>query len=79
MADVSILHDTVRLALDANGLSGYEVLPCEPELADTAEFCRHYGIRVSETHRFLDPHFAPDGKLILNLNETVIVSRRRRK
>lgn len=48
MADVSILHDTVRLALDANGLSGYEVLPCEPELADTAEFCRHYGISYDE-------------------------------
>src|SRR5688500_12394471 len=44
-----------------------------------ATFCRHYGIRVNETHRFLDPHFAPDGKLILNLNETVIVSRKRRK
>jgi prolyl-tRNA editing enzyme YbaK/EbsC (Cys-tRNA(Pro) deacylase) len=32
----------VRARLDAAGV-GYEVLPCEPELADTAQFCAHYG------------------------------------
>src|SRR5688500_18003081 len=25
-----------------------EILPCEPELADTADFCRHYGISADE-------------------------------
>jgi len=38
-----MLDDKVKAALDANGMT-YEVLACEPELADTAEFCAHYGI-----------------------------------
>lgn len=38
-----MLDDRVKAALDANGMT-YEVLACEPELADTAEFCAHYGI-----------------------------------
>lgn len=48
MSDPSILHDRVREALDAAGITGYEVLACEPELADTAEFCAHYGIPAEE-------------------------------
>jgi prolyl-tRNA editing enzyme YbaK/EbsC (Cys-tRNA(Pro) deacylase) len=47
MSDSSILHPRVREALDANGIE-YEVLPCEPELADTAAFCAHYGISAEE-------------------------------
>ena len=47
MTDTSILHPRVRESLDASGVA-YEVLPCEPELADTAEFCQHYGISVEE-------------------------------
>lgn len=43
MADASILHDRVRAALDNAGVT-YETLACEPELADTAAFCEHYGI-----------------------------------
>jgi prolyl-tRNA editing enzyme YbaK/EbsC (Cys-tRNA(Pro) deacylase) len=45
--DQSILDPGVRDALDAHGVS-YEVLACEPELADTAEFCAHYGISALE-------------------------------
>ena len=44
-----------------------------------APFCRHFGISVSETHRFINPEFSADGKLILNLNETVLVTRKRKK
>ena len=40
-----------------------------------ASFCTHFGIKIRQTHSFNDPHFSPDGKLILNLNETTIVSR----
>jgi hypothetical protein len=40
-----------------------------------ASFCTHFGIKIRQTHRFNDPHFSADGKLILNLNETTIVSR----
>ncbi|HYK03879.1 MAG TPA: YbaK/EbsC family protein [Thermoanaerobaculia bacterium] len=48
MTDRSILHDRVRDSLDAAGITEYEVLPCAPELADTAEFCAHYGIPADE-------------------------------
>ena len=47
MTDKSILDPRVRESLDAHGLA-YEVLACEPELADTAAFCDHYGIAVTE-------------------------------
>ena len=47
MADQSILDERVRESLDANGID-YEVLECAPELADTAEFCAHYGIAATE-------------------------------
>lgn len=43
----SLLHEHVRLALDSAGIA-YEVLECAPELADTAEFCSHYGISADE-------------------------------
>lgn len=33
----------VRNALDASGQS-YEIMACDPALADTADFCAHYGI-----------------------------------
>jgi prolyl-tRNA editing enzyme YbaK/EbsC (Cys-tRNA(Pro) deacylase) len=48
MSDKSILHDRVRDALDAAGITDFEVLACAPELADTAEFCAHYGIPAEE-------------------------------
>jgi len=48
MTDRSILHDRVREALEANGIQEHEVLACEPHLADTAEFCAHYGISAEE-------------------------------
>lgn len=38
-----MLDDRVKAALDAHGMT-YEILPCDPRLADTAEFCAHYGI-----------------------------------
>lgn len=48
MNDDSILDARVRAALAANALTGYEILPCAPELADTAQFCEHYGIPADE-------------------------------
>lgn len=33
----------VREALESSGQI-YEIMPCDPELADTAVFCAHYGI-----------------------------------
>lgn len=48
MSDRSILHERVRTALETYGLQEQEVLACEPELADTAAFCEHYGIAAEE-------------------------------
>jgi len=45
--DRSILHPRTADALDALGVD-YETLPCEPHLADTAEFCAHYKIEPEE-------------------------------
>jgi prolyl-tRNA editing enzyme YbaK/EbsC (Cys-tRNA(Pro) deacylase) len=47
MTDKTILHERVREALDAAAID-YETLACEAELADTAEFCAHYGIAPEE-------------------------------
>ena len=38
----------VREALDAAGVD-YEVMDCNPELADTAAFCAHYGVPVEQS------------------------------
>lgn len=48
MNDLTILHDRVRESLAAAGITELEVLECAPELADTAEFCAHYGIAADE-------------------------------
>ncbi len=36
------LSSRVKVALDASGVE-YEMFPCDPELADTAQFCEYYG------------------------------------
>lgn len=41
------LQDGVRSALDAAGVA-YEVLDCDPELADTAAFCAAYDIAPAD-------------------------------
>jgi prolyl-tRNA editing enzyme YbaK/EbsC (Cys-tRNA(Pro) deacylase) len=38
----------VREALDATGVA-YEVMGCDPEMADTAAFCEHYGVPVEQS------------------------------
>lgn len=48
MSDRSILHDRVRESLEAHGLQELEILACASELADTAEFCRHFDIPAEE-------------------------------
>jgi prolyl-tRNA editing enzyme YbaK/EbsC (Cys-tRNA(Pro) deacylase) len=47
MTDASILHERVRTTLDAAAIE-YETLACPPELADTAEFCAHFGIAAED-------------------------------
>ena len=38
----------IRAALERSGFA-YEVLDCDPELADTAVFCAHYGYAPEES------------------------------
>lgn len=38
----------VRTAMDASGCA-YEILDCDPELADTATFCAHYGHAMDDS------------------------------
>ena len=48
MEDLEGIEKKVRDAADALGVS-YKVLPCDPELADTREFCAHYGVALDES------------------------------
>ena len=43
----TILLPAVADALAAHGVR-HEVLECSPELADTAEFCEHYGFTLDQ-------------------------------
>lgn len=42
------MADAVLDQLDALGLT-YEVVPCNPDLADTAAFCEAYGVAADDT------------------------------
>lgn len=46
-AGSSILHPSVRDALDGAAIS-YETVECREDLADTAEFCSHYGVAIPD-------------------------------
>jgi prolyl-tRNA editing enzyme YbaK/EbsC (Cys-tRNA(Pro) deacylase) len=43
----TILDPTVHAALLAHGIA-HEVLACDPEMADTAAFCEHYGVPIEQ-------------------------------
>lgn len=43
-----MLHPLVAEALEASGVD-HHVMPCEPELADTAAFCEHYGVDPADS------------------------------
>jgi prolyl-tRNA editing enzyme YbaK/EbsC (Cys-tRNA(Pro) deacylase) len=42
------MSDALIDRLDATGIA-YEILPCDPELADTAAFCEHYGYALEDS------------------------------
>ena len=42
------VSDSVVAAAEATG-HGYEVVPCDPDLADTAAFCATYGYRLDQS------------------------------
>ena len=42
------MSDTVQGQLDDLGI-GYEVVPCDPDLADTAAFCAAYGYALEDS------------------------------
>ena len=48
MADASLLHPLVRTHLDALGVP-FEVMDCDPALADTAAFVEAYGVPLDRS------------------------------
>jgi prolyl-tRNA editing enzyme YbaK/EbsC (Cys-tRNA(Pro) deacylase) len=48
MTDAALLHPATRAALDRLGLA-YDVMPCDPELADTAAFVEAYGVPLDRS------------------------------
>lgn len=48
MTGPELLHPAVRAALDAAGVA-YEVMACDPDLADTAAFVEAYGIPLDHS------------------------------
>lgn len=44
----AVLHQKTQDALSAYNIA-YEVLPCDPELADTTAFCEHYGFTLDQS------------------------------
>ena len=47
MTGDALLHPNVAAAVVALGIA-HDVLECAPDLADTAEFCAHYGFTLEE-------------------------------
>lgn len=47
MTDLSMLHPAVRDAVERHALV-VETLECQPDLADTAAFCEHYGFALEQ-------------------------------
>jgi prolyl-tRNA editing enzyme YbaK/EbsC (Cys-tRNA(Pro) deacylase) len=48
MSETEEIERGVRASLEVLG-AAFEILPCDPELADTAAFCAHYGIDPAES------------------------------
>lgn len=47
MPSLDLLHPAVRSAVERHGLT-VDVLACDPDLADTAAFCAHYGFALEQ-------------------------------
>jgi prolyl-tRNA editing enzyme YbaK/EbsC (Cys-tRNA(Pro) deacylase) len=48
VSETEAIQASVRAALDGVG-ARYEIMPCDPAFADTAEFCSRYGISPSKS------------------------------
>ena len=48
MTSPASVDEAVLAALDATGVA-YDVVPCDPALADTAAFCEHYGFAPEDS------------------------------
>ena len=74
-----------KIAIQPAALRFNEAFPVTPRISRStrvilaAPFFTNYGIKITATHKFIRPEIDTDGRLILNLNETVKVSRVREK
>jgi prolyl-tRNA editing enzyme YbaK/EbsC (Cys-tRNA(Pro) deacylase) len=48
-SEIPACEARVRASLEAAAGDSFEVLPCDPALADTVAFCAHYGIPPEES------------------------------
>lgn len=62
--------DTSAFPVRSNGSGGYQIM--------AVPFCQHYNIQIRYTHKFIRPEITDDGQLILDLTNTIRVSRRTR-
>jgi hypothetical protein len=64
---------------DAKDKSAFPVKPSGRSYQIMAlPFCRHYNILIKYTHKFVRPEIAEDGQLVLDLANTIRISRRQR-
>ena len=74
-----------KIAIQAASLRFDDAFPVTPRTSRStrvilaAPFFTNYGIKITATHKFIRPEIDADGRLVLNLNETIKVSRVREK
>ena len=74
-----------KIALQPASLGFNEAFPVTPRTSRStrvilaAPFFTNYGIKITATHKFIRPEIDAEGRLVLNLNETVKISRVREK
>jgi hypothetical protein len=63
-------HNAFLLKNDGSTMSGRRVF--------ANPFCKHFGIKLDTTHKFINPETDSAGRMYLKLSETVVVARGKR-
>lgn len=67
---LSAAHKELREAFPVKSKDGHWFIQASP-------FCRHFGIRIEKTEQFLSPDIDSQGRLRLDLTQTVSVAQRK--
>ena len=73
-----------KIALVPTTPRGSEAFPIKQIPGDgfaiyATTFLRHFGLRFDATRKFVNPELREDGKLLLDLSNTIVVTKARRK